>query len=166
MKYFLRNTDSNRPEGVLRFDLSTVTDCFTLVFAFWTLATNTAVVAHLSFQTLSRIGPFVVVAAVICVPPHRKTTSLILSNAIQTQAQLSNWKWLVAAIAIIALRPLGYPLFWVAAFFFLVVSAAKLREGHVPSEKAPTSYLPVDSDCAHVTCARIGCSGVRRSQAR
>ena len=139
MKYFLRNTDSNRPEGVLCFDLSTVTDCFTLVFAFWTLATNTAVVAHLSFQTLSRIGPFVVVAAVICClliarpPAHFEQRN-------PAQAQLSNWKWLVAAIAIIALRPLGYPLFWVAAFFFLVVSAAKLREGHVPSEKVPTSF--------------------------
>jgi len=66
MKNFPRNADSEKTEGARRIDLSTVTECFTLVFAFWTLAANTAVVAHLSFRTLSRIGPFAVASGVVC----------------------------------------------------------------------------------------------------
>jgi hypothetical protein len=137
MKDFPRSTDSDRPEPTLRFDLSTVTGSFTLIFAFWTLAANTAVVAHLSFQTLSRIGPLAVVAGVI-------GGVFIAKAPIRPELQVrvfqrANWKWVATAVAIVALRGLSYPVFWGAAFLFSLVSAAKLREDSLPYRKASIS---------------------------
>jgi hypothetical protein len=137
MKDFPSSTDSDRPEPAPRFDLSTVTGCFTLIFAFWTLAANTAVVAHLSFQTLSRIAPLAVVAGVICgvfiakahIRPERQVRVF----------QRANWKWVASAVAIVALRGLSYPIFWAAACLFSLVSAAKLREDSSPYRKASIS---------------------------
>src|ERR1700683_4450011 len=130
MKDFPRSTDSDRPEPTLRFDLSTATGSLTLIFVFWTLAANTAVVAHLSFQTLSRIGPLAVVAGVI-------GGVFIAKAPIRPELQVrvfprANWKWVATAVAIVALRGLSYPVFWGAAFLFSLVSAAKLREDSLP----------------------------------
>ncbi len=138
MKDFPGNPDSDRPERALRFDLSTVTECFTLVFAFWTLATNTAVVAHLSFQTLSKIGPFAVAAGVLCgLFIARPVVQSEPQVRIFAPAQRSNWKWLVAAVAVIALLRLSYVLFWAAAFSFSLIAVAKLWDVSAPPEKAP-----------------------------
>lgn len=118
----------SRQGGAPSFVFSAMTSCFTFLFGFWTLAANIVVIAHLPFQTLSRIGPFVVAAGVVCglltakLAVHSKPQAQILA-----QLQDSPWKWpVVVAVGIVAVRAFSYPVFWIASLFFVAVSTGSL----------------------------------------
>ena len=101
------------------------------IFGLWTIATHIAVIVHLSFRTLSWIGPFLVIAGIACGlaasfdhTPEAKRLGEIL-------AARPRWIWLAVPAALVLLRTLGmgYSAFWIGSFLFLVGAALKWRQG-------------------------------------
>ena len=114
--------------------------CATFAFGLWTIATHVAVTAHLSFRTLSWVGPFVLIAGVVCgVAAVRAQRPQLCQGPVMVRGHVS-WIWIAFAAVVVLLRALGigYSAFWITAFLFLVVSA--LRSGH------EYAYSPVPAD--------------------
>src|SRR6266516_3281585 len=69
------------------------TCCPTLGFAFWTLAVHLAAIAHLSFQTLTWVGPLAITIGVVCgIFAARASRSGNSSGPVVSQRP--GWVWL------------------------------------------------------------------------
>lgn len=121
--------------------------CPTFAFAFWTVATHVCVATHASFQTLARVGPWVMAGGVVCgtFSARRKsrfpTTKVVRNDSgegvrndsdhVEVLHRLGDWKWVAGAALLVALRAMGigYALFWFGSVAMLIAAMVRLRRG-------------------------------------
>ncbi len=118
------------------FAFALFTACPTFAFAFWTVTTHFAVAAHLSFASLSRVGPFVLLAGIVCGVFAARGRESGASPQPLTSMPLPSWKWPGIAAALVLLRALGmgYSAFWIGIVLFLIAAMARLGRANPPSE--------------------------------
>ncbi len=118
------------------FAFALFTACPTFAFAFWTVTTHFAVAAHLSFASLSRVGPFVLLAGIVCGVFAARGRESGASPQPLTSMPLPSWKWPGIAAALVLLRALGmgYSAFWIGIVLFLIAAMARLGRTNSPSE--------------------------------
>jgi hypothetical protein len=129
--------DAPAKPSALRFAFALTTACPICAFALWTITSHVAVAAHLSFHTLTRVGPFAVMAGIGCgVFATIRRPRYGLDAHHRTTSQGPSWKWLTIAAAIVALRALGigYSAFWILAVVFLASIAAKSLDSALPDD--------------------------------
>jgi hypothetical protein len=126
----------------LPFMFTVVVACPTFAFAFWTILSHIAVAAHLSFQALARIGPFALMAGVVC----GIFAARDLKSHVDSQAEVSclrpAWTWVTIAAVIVALRALGvgYQVFWIASVLLLVSGMVRLGRGYAFADREPAAF--------------------------
>jgi len=143
-------TSAPAQPGTLNFVFVLVTACPTCAFAFWTVATHFAVAAHLSFEWLTRIGPFALLAGIACGIFAARTINAAANPQVAASLKFfPSWKWLAFAAALILLRALGmgYSAFWIGSVLLLISAMARIGR---PREFPSVSPAPLTQRRAFV----------------
>jgi uncharacterized protein DUF6077 len=128
----------------LPFLLVLATACPTFAFAFWTVVSHVAVAAHLSFQTLARIGPFALMAGIACGIFAARAGKSGWNSQSVASLQRPGWPWLAIAAGIVALHALGvaYQAFWIVSVLLLISGLAKLGRASAFADEEPAALTP------------------------